>query len=319
MLDAAIIGGGAAGFFAAINIKEKHPNWKIQIFEKSPTCLGKVKISGGGRCNVTHHCFDPNTLVNYYPRGSRELLSVFNRFNPKHTIDWFRERNVILKAEFDGRMFPISDDSQTIVKCFLDACSNLDIKINTRSAVSKISKSSDYFEFVTDSDVFHCKNLIICTGSSEHFWNILKSLGHSVINPVPSLFTFNSKDPLITDLMGLSLPLVQVKLSLNKEDLKANGIKEKSVIQQGPLLITHWGLSGPAILKLSSVCARVLHQLNYHFDIQLNFNSLTTDETFKILTEAKQTHLKKQITNTPLFEFPSRFWDRLIDISIGKK
>lgn len=319
MLDVAIIGGGAAGFFAAINIKEKHPDWKVEIFEKSPTCLGKVKVSGGGRCNVTHNCFDPLLLSHYYPRGGRELLSVFNRFNPKSTIDWFASKGVKIKAEQDGRMFPVTDDSQTIINCFYEACSNLKIKIHLRSGVHVIRKSEKGFEFLVDTHTHRSRNIVIATGSSDFFWKILKDMGHQIVHPVPSLFTFNIKHPVIDGLMGLSVAKAKVKLLPDKSLIKAMRLKENQLTQEGPLLITHWGLSGPAVLKLSSVAARLLNQMAYKFSIQVNFSGLNTEHTLESITKHKTLNSKKLIANTSLFDLPARLWQSIVEFTFGKQ
>ncbi len=319
MLDVAIIGGGAAGFFAAINIKEKHPDWKVEIFEKSPACLGKVKVSGGGRCNVTHNCFDPLLLSHYYPRGGRELLSVFNRFNPKSTIDWFASKGVKIKAEQDGRMFPVTDDSQTIIDCFYEACSNLKIKIHLRSGVHAIRKSDKGFEFLVDTHTHRTRNIVIATGSSDFFWKILKDMGHQIVHPVPSLFTFNIKHPVIDGLMGLSVAKAKVKLLPDKSLIKAMRLKENQLTQEGPLLITHWGLSGPAVLKLSSVAARLLNQMAYKFSIQVNFSGLNTEHTLESITKHKTLNSKKLIANTSLFDLPARLWQSIVEFTFGKQ
>lgn len=318
MLDVAIIGGGAAGFFAAINIKEKHPGWKVSIYEKSQQCLGKVKISGGGRCNVTHNCFDPKVLSTFYPRGSRELLSVFSRFNPRDTINWFASKGVKIKAESDGRMFPVSDDSQTIIDCFYEACKRLQIDIHLKSGISDIRPTEKGFDLLVGDKTVQCRKLVVASGSSEFFWQRLAALGHAIVRPVPSLFTFNVRHPAIEGLMGLSVPKVQVRLVSDKTTLKSEGIKDSDLQQEGPLLITHWGLSGPAILKLSSIAARWLNRVDYKFDIRLNFVSANQEQTLQKLLQYKELHLKKQMDNTPLFELPSRLWQRLLSLSSDK-
>lgn len=311
MLDVAVIGGGAAGFFAAINITLTHPDKKVQIFEKSSTCLGKVKISGGGRCNVTHHCFDPVILSKYYPRGQKELISVFNRFNPSHTIAWFETHGVKLKTESDGRMFPVTDDSQTIIDCFMDICKARKIVVQTRCGIKSIVKKETYFELHTEQAIIQAKKVVVSSGSSEVFWNMLAKMGHTIVPPVPSLFTFNIKNDLIEDLPGLSVPNAAVKLAIEKAILKQYKLSEADCTQSGPLLITHWGLSGPAILKLSAVAARILHHLNYRFRIQINFSRLKQEETLQFLQNFKSQNTRKQIINTPLFDIPARWWQRL--------
>ena len=314
MLDLAIIGGGAAGFFAAINAKTKHPNLKVEIFEKSKTVLGKVKISGGGRCNVTHACFDNRTLVSYYPRGNKELLSVFERFNTKDTVKWFESRGIVLKSEADGRIFPISDNSETIVNCFLDECDALKIPIKTLRSVKGIEKK-ECFQLNINDEIIEAKQVLVASGSSDSFWQLLKGMGHHVIEPVPSLFTFNIDHDFIADLMGLSVPKASVRLLLDKEQLKASRLPQSDLIQNGPLLITHWGLSGPAILKLSSIAARVLNQLQYRFEISVGLSNLKLEETLDVLLKVKSEHPKKQVVNTPLFNIPQRWWQRIHSLS----
>ena len=318
MPDVAVIGGGAAGFFAAINIKKKHPGLKVHIYEKSRTVLGKVKVSGGGRCNVTHACFIPEDLVRYYPRGHKELLSVFQRFNPIHTIEWFHRNGVRLKTESDGRMFPVSDDSQTIIDCFLGNCTRLDIPVHTNHAVQEIEKTDGGFNLKINDKIVKASKIVVSPGSSEHFWNMLKTLGHTIVPHVPSLFTFNIKHPLLKELMGLSLANATVKLVIGNAVCKANKLREDDLAQSGPLLITHWGLSGPAVLKLSSVAARVLNQVNYEFDILLNLTGKEAGEVDRTLQSSKQENSKKRIVNTPLFNIPSRLWTRLLEVSLNR-
>jgi predicted Rossmann fold flavoprotein len=318
MIDVAVIGGGAAGFFAAINIKKKHPDLKVHIFEKSKTVLGKVKVSGGGRCNVTHACFEPEKLILYYPRGRKELLSVFRRFNPADTVSWFQEQGIRLKTEADGRMFPVSDDSQTIINCFLQCCTVLDIPVFTNSPVQDLQRREEIFELEIDGKIIRARKVIVSPGGSQHFWQLLAGLGHRIIEPVPSLFTFNIKHPLIHDLMGLSVNPAEVKLVLSKEQLKAYRLKEDDIVQSGPLLVTHWGLSGPAVLKLSSVAARVLHKVGYCFDIQLNLSHQKTEDTFATISSFKESNSKKLIINTPLYQLPSRLWSRLHELTFER-
>jgi predicted Rossmann fold flavoprotein len=310
MLDLAIIGGGAAGFFAAINAKRKHPNLKVEIFEKSKTVLGKVRISGGGRCNVTHACFDNRTLVSYYPRGNKELLSVFERFNTKDTVKWFESRGIILKSEADGRIFPISDNSETIVNCFLDECDELKIPIKTLRSVKSIQKNG-VFQLNINDEIVEARQVLVATGSSDAFWQIIKGLGHKIVDPVPSLFTFNIEHDFIAELMGLSVPRASVKLVLDKQQLKESRLAQSDLTQTGPLLITHWGLSGPAILKLSSIAARFLNQLQYKFTISVGLSNLKLEDTLDLLIKVKSEHPKKQVVNTPLFNIPQRWWQRV--------
>ena len=203
--DLIIIGGGAAGFFTAINCVEKNPNLKVAVLERGKSVLEKVRISGGGRCNVTHACFVPNDLVKFYPRGERELKGPFHQFCSGDTITWFEEHGVALKTEDDGRMFPVSNSSQTIIDCFQDAVKKLKIDVLTHHSVQEVYKAATHFKVTTTQDVFTCERVVMSTGSNPKMWELLEKLGHSVVEPVPSLFTFNIKDPRIKDLMGVSV------------------------------------------------------------------------------------------------------------------
>jgi hypothetical protein len=315
MYDLAIIGGGAAGFFTAINVKRKHPTWKLAIFEKSQTFLGKVAISGGGRCNVTHACFDPQALCQYYPRGKKELRSVFERFGPKETIAWFKHYGIAIKQESDGRMFPESNTSETIVDCFLDACDELDIELYKGMALQSIEAGTSYTLQFQNAKV-KAKNVAITSGSSQSIWQMLQTLGHTIVAPVPSLFTFNIKDPFVEDLMGVSVPKAQVKLDLPAVLLKSSGLKAVDITQSGPLLVTHWGLSGPAILKLSAVAARALHDCQYQFKIKVNLCGLNQEDCLAVLLNIKSEQSKKLMVNTPFFEIPNRWWQRIVQLCI---
>ena len=256
-----IIGGGAAGFFGAINYAEKNPSNEVIILEKSNKLLSKVKISGGGRCNVTNSISNPIELSKFYPRGEKELIGPFNRFTTTNTIKWFEDRGVKLITEEDGRVFPITDSSQTIIDCFLNEARKLNIKIITKKNVDEIISSSNkkWILKCSDKSEYEADELLITTGNSETFWDILIKLGHEIIKPVPSLFTFNIKDKRLKDIPGISIQNVEIKIV-------ATNYKSS-----GPLLITHWGLSGPAILKLSAFAARELFSMNYNFEIEINF------------------------------------------------
>jgi len=298
--DILIVGGGAAGFFTAINIAENNPELKIAILERGKTVLEKVRISGGGRCNVTHACFVPNDLVKYYPRGEKELRGPFHQFCSGDTIEWFEKHGVELKIEEDGRMFPVSDSSQTIIDCFLSVAKKLGIQILTGQSVQSVFKAEDYWKVETNHENFACQKLIMTTGSNPKIWEMLRELGHGIVPPVPSLFTFNIKDSRIKELMGVSA-FAKVKVKGSK--LEAGG----------PLLITHWGMSGPGILRLSAWGARELSDKNYQFIIQVNWlNETTFEEALDSLKELKQEQAKKTVSKKSPFEFPNRLWESLV-------
>ncbi|HLP52511.1 MAG TPA: NAD(P)/FAD-dependent oxidoreductase [Chitinophagales bacterium] len=297
-----IIGGGAAGFFAAINCAEKNPEYNITILERSPTLLHKVKISGGGRCNVTHACFEPKDLVKFYSRGEKQLLGPFNRFNPSNTIEWFAQRGVKIKREADGRMFPVTDNSQTIIDCFMDEANRLGVKIKLRCGADNIEPLNGKWVVTTNANqVLQADAVIITAGSSHGVWDTLKKLGHTIVPPVPSLFTFNIKDERIKGLEGLSVPQAQVT---------AVGIPKLTAT--GPLLITHWGMSGPAILRLSAWGARALSAVNHQFEIEVNWISKDINVVKEALKNMKQAHPKKGVVTTAMFDIPKRLWERLV-------
>jgi len=298
--DILVVGGGAAGFFTAINIAENQPKLKIAILERGQELLTKVRVSGGGRCNVTHACFVPNELVKFYPRGEKELRGPFHQFCSGDTIEWFEKRGVELKIEEDGRMFPVSDSSQTIIDCFLSLAKKYKIEILTGQSVQSIFKTEKTWKVETNHAQFNCSKLIMTTGSNPKIWEMLKNLGHSIVDPVPSLFTFNIKDNRIKELMGVSA-LASVKVKNSK--LKATG----------PLLITHWGMSGPGILRLSAWGARELVERNYQFVIEVNWlNDWSVGETETHLKELKLEHSKKVVIKKSPFDFPNRLWEKLV-------
>lgn len=298
--DILIVGGGAAGFFTAINIVEKNPKLKVAILERGKEVLSKVRVSGGGRCNVTHACFVPNDLVKFYPRGEKELRGPFHQFCSGDTIEWFEKHGVELKIEEDGRMFPISDSSQTIIDCFLTATQKLKIDILTSQSVQSLYKGENYWKVETTNETYSCQKIVMTTGSNPKIWEMLAEIGHSIVPAVPSLFTFNIKDKRIKDLMGLSA-FVSVK------------VKNTKLSASGPLLITHWGMSGPGILRLSAWGARELFDKNYQFVIQVNWlNDLAFEETIEKLKELKQEHSKKAVSKKSPFELPNRLWESLV-------
>jgi len=298
--DILIVGGGAAGFFSAINIAEKNPKLKIAILERGKETLTKVRISGGGRCNVTHHCFEVSELVKFYPRGEKELKSPFSVFSPKDTIDWFSKHNVKLKTEADNRMFPTTDSSQTIIDCFVENARKLKIDVLTSQSVQSVFKSDDNWKIETQNEQYSCQDLIFATGSNPKIWELLEGLGHKIISPVPSLFTFNIKDNRIKDLMGLST-VASVKISQSK------------LQESGALLITHWGLSGPAVLKLSAWGARELFDKNYQFQISVNWlDYISFEQCVEELKKVKSSDSKKLIRNRKAFDIPTRLWESLV-------
>jgi len=298
-----IIGGGAAGFFSACQLVGTKSNCKIIILEKDKEVLKKVRISGGGRCNVTHDCFDPKELIKYYPRGERELYGPFLQFQPRDTIDWFANNGVILKTETDGRIFPVTDSSETIINCFQLICKKNQIEINLNCKVTSIKKWEEKWEIISVEKTFHADFVIVTAGSSPNIWNIITFLGHSVISPVPSLFTFKIKDKSLNELAGISLP---------KAIIKIKGLK---YITEGPVLVTHWGLSGPAILKMSAFAALNLHGLNYEFEIIVNWLSEPTDKILTEIKRLKEVEAKKQTGNVTLNKIPNRFWLFLLKAS----
>jgi predicted Rossmann fold flavoprotein len=301
-MDIIIIGGGAAGFFAAINAAELHPEAKVIILEKSNKLLAKVLVSGGGRCNVTHACFENGLLVKNYPRGEKELRSAFSKFTTTDTIEWFENKGVDLKTEQDGRMFPTTDNSETIANCLLQTADNLDIKIKTGVAVKEVIINTDQtFTLKTDSDYSpDCDKLIIASGGNpkNENYNWLRNLGHAIIPPVPSLFTFNIPNNELTQLMGVSVPHAKIKIANTKLET------------EGPLLITHWGLSGPAILKASAWGARILHDMDYHFTVYVNWlPSYKEEELRTLLNDQKNTNSSKNTGGNCPLELPKRLWE----------
>lgn len=302
-MNVAVIGGGAAGFFAALSVKEHHPKATVVILEKTHQYLTKVKISGGGRCNVTHDCKYPAQLVKNYPRGKHWLKKPFTQFSSPDTIKWFEQRGVALKVESDGRIFPVSDSSASIINCLVDECKQLGIEIRTKAGVEKIipSEKTIRLVFKDGSDQVFEKVIIASGGNAKkEAYRWLSDLGHTIITPVPSLFTFNIPNSPITKLMGVVAPHVKV------------AIRDTKLIETGPLLITHWGMSGPATLKLSSWAARILHEKDYHFYIQVTWESEMTERQ---LHEAMNKSGNKLLKNYNPTSLPTRLWEYLIEQS----
>ena len=301
MSKVVIIGGGAAGFFTAINAKEQNADLEITILEKGKEVLQKVKISGGGRCNVTHACFEPKELVKFYPRGEKELLGPFHTFMTGDTFEWFDDRGVPLKIESDNRVFPEANTSQAIIDCFENAVDKLGITVLKNHGVNSVTKNGNQWIVSTKNEEFIADKLVVAAGSSNKIWELVKTLDHSVIEPVPSLFTFNIKDKRIIDLLGISVPNATVNIV---------GTKLES---SGPLLITHWGMSGPAILKLSAFGARILAEKGYQYNVEVNWLSRPTDKIVNVLLNLKKKQPKKQvILKSPFTEIPRRLWERLV-------
>ena len=296
-----IIGGGASGFFAAINAAEINSDLEVLILEGSAKVLQKVKVSGGGRCNVTHACFTPSELVEFYPRGKKELRGPFHQFMTGDTMEWFENRGIPLKIEDDNRIFPESNSSQTIIDCFLESAKNAGVILKTSTRVDSIEKKEDQFIVKANSEDFIADYVLIASGSNTKVWNIMEVLEHSVIQPVPSLFTFNITDARLQDIPGISVPNASVKVLNSK------------LTEQGPLLITHWGLSGPGILKLSAWGALEFHKKEYNFEIEVNWLSKKQETVLEFLKSQKKKQAKKQVILRSVFEeIPKRLWEKFV-------
>ena len=295
-----IVGGGAAGFFAAINIAENRPDFDVIIIEKSDQVLQKVKISGGGRCNITNACFDPKELIKNYPRGGKELLGPFHQFMTGDTMEWFESRGVPLKIEDDNRVFPASNSSQTIVDFFTQTAQKLGVKVLTQHRVATVLKSDNQFEVVTSKGNFRADIVLMTTGSNNRMYQVVSTLGHTIIHTVPSLFTFEINDNRLKTIPGISVPNATIQ------------IQNKEFLMDGPLLITHWGMSGPAILKLSAFAARYLAEVNYYFDLEVNWLSKSEDMVLNDLKDYKMAHPKKTlISKSPFSDIPNRLWEQI--------
>ncbi len=298
-----IIGGGASGFFAAINLAIKNTEYKITILEKTNKLLSKVKVSGGGRCNVTHNCFENSELVKNYPRGNKELMQIFSRFNVESTIEWFKQQGIDLKVEEDGRMFPTTDNSQTIIDCFLRLAKELNIAIIMQCEVFAIKKFGEIFKLKTSDQELEADVLICCTGghNKAEAYNVIKNLGHTIVEPIPSLFTINLPNENIKkELQGISVQHALVKIEGSK--LKYDG----------PILITHWGLSGPAVLKLSAFAAHEFYNSNYNANILVNWiYPMSLNEAEQELKKNQKEKHKALPYTLALFNLPKRLWEFL--------
>jgi len=299
-----IAGGGAAGFFAALACAEANPQADVQIFERSPELLAKVRVSGGGRCNVTHACFDPAELVKNYPRGARELLGPFHRFQPRDTVEWFEQHGVALKTEDDGRMFPVTDSSQTIIDCLTREAAKLGVRVRTGCGIAEVLKKDQAFAVIlTEDGTLECDCLMLATGGSRGIkgHGLAESLGHTITPPVPSLFTFHVDDPRVHALAGISVPYARVKIPGTPLD------------ESGPLLITHWGLSGPSILRASSWGARLLAERDYQFTLQIQW--LADHDHKRVMHEIHEARLhysRKHVALWSPLGLPQRLWERLV-------
>ena len=310
-LEVIVIGGGAAGFFGAITCANANPHAKVTILEAGNQPLSKVRISGGGRCNVTHHCFEPAQLVQNYPRGGKALRGAFSRFQPKDTVEWFQSRGVKLKTEADGRMFPVTNKSETIINCLTTAAEKARVVLQTNSAVktiNKIDRNTGEKQFqieLKQGKALKCDRVLIATGSNPLGYRWAKQLGHTIETPVPSLFTFKIDDPRLKGLAGVSTNNAKVTL-LNSG--------KKPLEQTGALLVTHWGLSAPAILKLSAWGARFLHEQKYNSLLKVNWLPQHNLETLKaILLKIKAETPKKKIIGFCPIELPKRLWQSLVN------
>jgi predicted Rossmann fold flavoprotein len=307
MFDVVIIGGGAAGFYGGIQIAERNKSLSILILEKTTKLLSKVRVSGGGRCNVTHHCFEVKKLATHYPRGEKTLRQIFRSHQASDVVDWFEKQGVKLKTEEDGRMFPTTDDSQSIIGAFLQAADRYNIEIRTSKAVNNIaSKKNGFTVSCEDGTTLECKKVFVTIGGHANplAYAFLKDIGHTIKNPIPSLFTFNDSKKHFKDLMGIAVPNTWVKIEGTK------------FTEKGALLITHWGLSGPCVIKLSAWAAEYLHKQQYNFTALVSWiGEWKEDELREKLVDYKSNSGKQKVYTNPLFELPLRLWQRLCELA----
>ncbi|MHA6249199.1 BaiN/RdsA family NAD(P)/FAD-dependent oxidoreductase [Pontibacter sp. CAU 1760] len=306
-----VIGGGAAGFFGAITCAQLQPGAHVLLLEKTSKLLSKVRVSGGGRCNVTHHCFVPTKLSEHYPRGAKQLKEAFKTFGPQHTIDWFSARGVALKTEADGRMFPVTDNSETIVNCLMQEAKRTGVQIKTSATVEQIvperTAEGQFFQIrLTNGETMTATQVLVCTGGNpkSQGYDWLQDLGHSIQEPVPSLFTFNVPTSPLKQLQGIAVQRARVRVAGQKLEY------------EGPLLVTHWGYSGPAVLKLSAWGARLFHEQQYTFTALINWIPDYTEESLREhLQQYRLAHPKKVVSTNPLFGLPQRLWKALSDLA----
>ena len=303
-----VIGGGAAGFFGAI--AAANVGHDVTILEAASSCLAKVRVSGGGRCNLTHHCFDPRQLVANYPRGGKALRGPFSRFQPSDTVAWFQARGVETKVESDGRMFPVTDDSATIVDCLYSEAQSLGVEIQNRSHVDRIDlESTRFVVHLKDGRAITAAKLLLATGGSKQGLTLAASLGHDIVPPVPSLFTFNVRDCRLKDLQGISVQDVQCELLVGNARFRPSGA----------ILVTHWGLSGPSVLKLSAWAARELHDASYQATLRINWLPSLNQETLRSkCARAKLDHARKSADTACPVDLPKRLWKSIVESRVGE-
>ena len=299
-----VVGGGAAGFFAAIAAAEANPSARVLLLEKSAQYLGKVRISGGGRCNVTHSCFDPRELVEFYPRGGQELLGPFTRFACGDTMEWFEDRGIELKVESDGRVFPVSDNSETIVHCLESMADTAGVIRETQAGLKNLVRldSGMWHVELESGALIDADRVLLAPGSSKKIWDVLSGLGHRIVPPVPSLFTFNIRDPRLAELSGVSVSNVRVTVPVG-------GLET-----EGPLLITHWGLSGPAVLKMSAFGARWMADQDHRFTMYVNWlPQFEVEDLIEELNSLRKdvSHQRKRVLSNAMFGIPLRLWRSL--------
>lgn len=303
VFDLIVIGGGAAGFYGAIQAGELKTGLRILILEKSRKLLSKVRVSGGGRCNVTHDCSEPSQLSRHYPRGDKQLRTIFKQYHTVQTREWFLSKGVKLKVEEDGRVFPVTDDSQTIIDCFFAEAQRLNIKIEAGVEVTEITRQDGQFAIWSSSaETFYARRILVAAGGSPKLeaYSFIARLGHTIKPPIPSLFTFNAQEKKFNDLMGVAVADTLVRIVGTKFQ------------QRGPVLITHWGLSGPAVIRLSAWAAGYLHSVGYHFQVLVSWlGSAKEEDVRKFLIAQKDSRMKQKIHNNPLFGIPQRLWWRL--------